>query len=131
MSWVHIVCHECTQESWAVFRRTDPWVLVMFTKCPLYLYKISRSIACNNFAYLCMYDVIVTDWDRGVQARWTPEPVHGRGCLSSLNPRSKSVTDLHSSDIVYNKYIIYYYIMILFKQFYWLSCYLLKVCYST
>jgi hypothetical protein len=74
MSWVHIVCHECTQESWAVFRRTDPWVLVMFTKCALYLYKISRSIAFNNFAYLCMYDVIVTDWDRGVQARWTPEP---------------------------------------------------------
>ena len=31
---------------------------------------------------------------------------HGRGCLSSLNPRSKSVTDIHSSDIVYIKYII-------------------------
>ena len=31
---------------------------------------------------------------------------HERGCLSSLNPRSKSVTDLHSSDIVYKKYII-------------------------
>jgi len=26
-------------------------------------------------------------------------------CLSSLNLRSKSVTDLHSSDIVYQKYI--------------------------
>ena len=49
---------------------------------------------------------IVTDWDRGVQGRWTPEPVHGRGCLSSLNPRSKSVTDLHSSETVYKKYII-------------------------
>jgi hypothetical protein len=31
---------------------------------------------------------------------------HERGCLSSLNPRSKSATDLHSSDIVYKKYII-------------------------
>jgi hypothetical protein len=38
--------------------------------------------------------------DRGAQS--TGEGVY----LAWLNPRSKSVTDLHSSDIVYKKYII-------------------------
>ena len=67
--------------SW--FSCASPNSNVLADICFLYLFVVPQQNMNMHYwynaaqIYVCImaYYVIVTDWDRGIQARWTPEPV--------------------------------------------------------